>query len=147
MLQTRQKAFRIVPTCPKMSLNVQKCLIQTPRCPNGFVFNVKAIFYPFAQRQRLFTYPHLFAWKEQPGIYRTLPLIWRHWSKALFRVIYFSEISLNYKRIRYQTHMFISIKISHSYALKMQRSVKWKPQVRDSVKLLCLDGWWYRVGQ
>ena len=38
MLQTRQKVFRIVPKCPKMSQNVPKCPLQTHRCPNGLVF-------------------------------------------------------------------------------------------------------------
>ena len=37
MVQTRQKVFRIVPKCPKMSQNFPKCPLQTHRCPNGLV--------------------------------------------------------------------------------------------------------------
>ena len=43
---TRRKVFRIVPKwskCPKMSKNVQKCPLQTHRCPNGLV----SFFFPF----------------------------------------------------------------------------------------------------
>ena len=35
MLQTRQKVFRNVPTCPNMSQHVPKCPIQTHRSTIG----------------------------------------------------------------------------------------------------------------
>ena len=56
MLQTRQKVFRIVPKCPKMSPNVPKCPkmshnvpkcpTQTHRCPNGY--RLRAIAFGFS---------------------------------------------------------------------------------------------------